>query len=413
MVLRVKVPESLIDGDVDEGYGSVADAFRANFRNLDEVGAACAVYRNGRKVVDLWGGYRDGRNLTPWEPDTILLVFSASKGMASAAMAVAHSRGLFDLDEAVAVYWPEFAQNGKDEITVRQLFSHQAGLAILDERLDLARVADTEWLSNVLARQRPGWEPGSGHGYHAVTLGWYQSELVHRVDPQGRRLGQFFAEEVARPLEAKFFIGLPDEVADERVATIHAFAPIEMLLNLDKMPRRMLVSFLNPWGLTSRAMRTLPEIVREDKINSRELLALEVPSVIGIGEPRAMARIYGSLAAGGPELGLLRETLRALEEPAENPSGRLRDLVLKMETSFSLGFVKPFPQHPFGSSSRAYGTPGGGGSFGMADPDAGIGYAYAMNRLGFHTPIDPRELAIREALYTAIGGPSQQPTYGG
>lgn len=413
MVLRVKVSESLLHGDVDEGYGSVADAFRDNFMQMDEVGAACAVYRDGRKVVDLWGGYRDGRSLTPWAADTILLVFSASKGMASAAMAVAHSQGLFDLDEVVAAYWPEFAQNGKAEVTVRQLFAHQAGLAVLDEKLTAARIADTEWLSGVLASQTPRWEPGSGHGYHAVTLGWYQSELLHRVDPQSRRLSRFFAEEIARPLDADFFIGLPDEVEDERVATIHAFSPVEMLFNLDKMPRRMLLSFLNPWGIASRAMRTLPEIVHEDKINSRELLALEVPSVIGVGEPRAMARVYGSLATGGTELGLTRKTLDALEQSAEDPSGQLRDLVLQMDTSFSLGFVKPFPRHPFGSSSRAYGTPGGGGSFAMADPDTGIGYAYAMNRLGFHTPIDPRELAIREALYKAIGGPRQQPNPGG
>lgn len=412
MALRVDVPESLIQGDVDDGFGKVADAFRRNFAKLGEVGAACAAYKDGRKIVDLWGGYRDGLEKTPWERDTILLVFSAGKGMASVAMAVAHSRGLFDLDERVAAYWPEFARNRKEHVTVRQLLAHQAGLAILDEKLSLEKVTDIEWLSGVLAAQTPAWDPGSRHGYHAVTLGWYQSELLRRVDPLGRSMGRFFADEVARPLGADFFFGLPEEVDDRRLAKIHVFKPIEMLLNIDKMPWRLALSFLNPMGQTSRAMRTLPEIVQEEKINSREMLALEVPSVLGVGHPRAMARVYGSLATGGAELGLSRDTLQALEEPAEQPSGHLRDAVLQMDTSFSIGFLKPFPGFPFGSSSRAYGTTGGGGSFGMSDPDTGIGYAYAMNRLGFHTPVDPRELAIRETLYEAVGGPSQRPRTG-
>ncbi len=407
MVLRVEVPEELILGDVDEGFGKVADAFRLNFNQRQEVGAACAVYREGRKVVDLWGGYRDGRQLLPWGKDTIVLVFSASKGIASTAMAVAHSKRLLDLDVPVAEYWPEFAQHDKEDITVRQLMAHQAGLAALDEKLDMEKAADVEWLGEVLAAQRPTWTPGTRHGYHAVTLGWYQSELLSRVDPMGRRLGKFFADEVARPLKAAFFFGLPPDIPDERVATVHAFKAYEMIMNLNKMPTRMLLSFLNPFGRTARAMGTLPELIDEEKVNSHEMLALEAPSVLGVGEPRAMARIYGAMAAGGRELDLRAETIRALEQPVDPPSGVLRDRILQMDTSYSLGFVKPFPGFRFGSSSRAYGTPGGGGSFGMADPDTGIGYAYAMNRLGFHNPVDPRELALREALFQVIGGPAQ------
>jgi CubicO group peptidase (beta-lactamase class C family) len=240
-------------------------------------------------------------------------------------------------------------------------------------------------------------------------LGWYQSELIRRVDPQRRRIGRFFAEAVAAPLDAEFHLGLPDTVEDRRLARIHAFKPAQMLLHLNKMPARMLLSFLNPRGVLSKAMRTLPDLMKEDVINRRDVLALEVPSVLGVGEPRGIARVYGSLATGGAELGMRPATLAALEEPSEAPSGKLRDLVLHMDTVFSLGYLKPFPGFRFGTSSRAYGTPGGGGSFGMADPDAGIGYAYAMNRLGFHTPVDPREQALRQALYDALGGPPQQP----
>jgi CubicO group peptidase (beta-lactamase class C family) len=402
-MLKVTVPTGLIRGGVDEGYGKVADAFRANFSERGEIGAACAFYRDGRKVVDLWGGYRDGEQRLPWEEDTLVTVFSSTKGMSSTAIPVAHSRGWLDVDAPVARYWPEFAQAGKGAITVRQLLSHQAGLAVLDQRLDLATVADPDRLGAILARQRPAWEPGTRHGYHAITLGFYESELLRRVDPQGRTLGRFFAEEIADPLGAEFYIGVPDHVGEERIATIHAFRPAELLLHLDKMPLRLLLSMLNPRGTLSRAMRTLGFLLEPGAFNRRDVRAAQLPSVNGTGQIRSMARIYGALATGGSELGLRPETLRLLEEAGTDPSGKRRDLVVQMDTRFSLGYLKPFPGFEFGSSSRAYGTPGGGGSLGFVDPDAGVGYAFGMNRLGFHNPVDPRELAVRAAFYEVIG----------
>ena len=399
----MRVPESLIHGDVDEGYGPVADALRTNFADRGEVGAACAVYRDGRRVVDLWGGVRDGKAVTPWERDTMVLVFSASKGMAGAAMAIAHSQGLYDYEDEVAQHWPAFAHAGKQNATIRHLLSHRAGVPKLDKRVEVDRLRDREWLSTALANQAPSWTPGTDHGYHAVTLGWYQSELLRRVDPGQRSLGGFFADEVADRLGVDFYFGLPDDIEGRRLAYIHAYGLIAMLFNLNKMPRSMRIAMLNPAGLGSQAMRTLPDLVKERKINSREMLSLEAPSVLGVGEPRAMAHVFGSMATGGEELGLRPETLMEIEEPA--PWGR--DRVVKVDTCFSLGFVKPFPDFRFGTSSRAYGAPGGGGSFGMADPDTGIGYAYAMNRLGFHFPVDPRERAVRMALYEVIGGAAQ------
>ena len=172
-----------IGGDVAEGFGAVADAFKSNFRTRGEVGAAIAVYREGRKVVDLWGGWRDQHRGRRWEADTLVPVFSTTKGMCAAAMAVAHSRGMFQLDEPVASYWPEFAQHGKERVTVRQLLAHEAGLAAIDQRLDLATIADPKQLGAVLAAQAPKWPPGTAHGYHAQTLGWYESQLLRRVDP--------------------------------------------------------------------------------------------------------------------------------------------------------------------------------------------------------------------------------------
>lgn len=409
MVLRVKVPDDLVHGEVDEGYGPVADAFRANFASDQEIGAACAIYRDGRLVVDLWGGYRDGHTKAAWETGTMVSVFSATKGMAGAAVAVAHARELFDLDTPVASYWPEFAANGKEAITVRQLLAHQAGLAVLDRKVTLADVADHDRMGAILAAQRPLWEPGTRHGYHAVTLGWYESQLLSRVDLQGRTLGRFFADEVAAPLPAEFYIGVPDDVPDDRIATIHAFKPPEMLRNLGKMPRPVLMGMLNPRGVLSRSMRCFPELMQPDAWNRRDSLRVEAPSVNGTGQPRAIAQVYGALATGDDRLGVGEATRRELEQPPAEPTAGARDVALGLDGGYAMGFLKPSPAMRFGSSTRAYGTPGGGGSLGFADPDARVGYAYAMNRLGFHMPVDPRELAIRHAFYRCIGGPPPRP----
>ena len=206
-----------IGGDVADGFGVVADAFRLNFRTRREIGAAIAVYRDGEKVVDLWGGWRDPQRSRKWDADTLVPVFSTTKGLTAAAMAVAHSRALFELDEPVATYWPEFAQYGKEAVTVRQLFAHEAGLAVIDQRLDLATIADSDALGTVLAAQAPKWPPGTAHGYHAQTLGWYESQLLQRVDPAHRSIGAFFADEVAAPLDGQFFIGVTDDALLERL----------------------------------------------------------------------------------------------------------------------------------------------------------------------------------------------------
>src|SRR5258705_233181 len=206
---KLRVTSDVVNGDVDEGYGKVADAFRRNLSSGQEVGAAVAVYRDRRWVVDLWGGFRDGFTRTPWEQDTIVNVFSTTKGVASLAVAVAASRGLIDYDAKVADYWPEFAQAGKGAVTVRQLLSHQAGLVAVKPPLTLSDIADPQKLSKRIAVQAPAWPPGTRHGYHAITLGWYESELIRHADPQTRTLGQYFADEIAGPLGLDFYIGLP------------------------------------------------------------------------------------------------------------------------------------------------------------------------------------------------------------
>jgi CubicO group peptidase (beta-lactamase class C family) len=391
-----------IGGDVDAGYGRVADEFRANFEDRREVGAACAVVRDGRPVVDLWGGHRDRQRAHPWQRDTLVSVFSTTKGLASMAMAVAHARGLFELDEPVASYWPEFADHDKQDITVRCLLTHQAGLAVIDTPLDLDVLGDLDRLGRVLAAQRPHWEPGELHGYHGQSLGWYESQLLRRVDPRGRTIGRYFADEVAGPLGIEFYIGLPDDVGGERLATFIGGGPARAALHLHQMPLRLVLALCNPRSLTGRVFRNPKILARASDINRRDLLRLELPSVNGVGHARAIATAYGAFATGAPQLGLDRRTRDLLEAPPRPPAHGSRDRILCVDTAYGFGFMKPFPILPFGSSMRAYGHTGTGGSFGFADPDRGLGYAYVMNRAGFSVPTDRRELALRTALATSL-----------
>jgi CubicO group peptidase (beta-lactamase class C family) len=360
-------------------------------------------------VVDLWGGSRDGRTRAPWMEDTLAFWASATKGMAAMALLVARARGLLDLDQPVAHSWPEFTQNGKEAITLRHLLSHQAGLAALDQRIDLATAADPDARAAVLAEQRPLWEPGTRQGYHAWTFGWCESEVLRRVDPRGRTLGRFFADEVAAPLGLEFYIGLPDAIPADRVARVHV-AATDALRSLPRMPWRFVAGMLNPRSPTCRAVRVLPGPpvggIEDERI--RDYVRVEFCSGYGIGQVRSVAGAYGVLATGGRELGILRETVRALEAPPVPPTGGFRDLVAgTANVAFSIGFVKPMPGQWFGTpAGRAFGMHGGGGAGGFADPDVGVGFAYAPNRL---SPFEPgmrgdiRKDALIDALYGALG----------
>jgi CubicO group peptidase (beta-lactamase class C family) len=408
MVPKVRVSSDLIGGGVDEGYGKVADVFGRNMSSGQEVGAAVAVYRDGRKVVDLWGGFRNGITEAAWEQDTLVNVFSTTKGVASLAVAVAASRGLISYDASVADYWPEFAQGGKDAITVRQLLSHQAGLAAIDPPLTLHDLANPTQMAAKLAAQVPAWTPGTRHGYHAVTLGWYEGVLIRRTDPAGRSLGQFFAEEIAKPLGLNFYIGLPASVHRDRVAYLHAWSRAQLLWHLNTWPPRTVAALFNPFSLTARAVTIAKGITGLADFNREDLRVVEMPAANGTGTARSIAKLYGGAATDGSEIGLTLNTLDALKKPALPPTNGVRDKVLHVDTSFSLGFGKPASLSIFGSSDNAFGTPGAGGSFGFADPDTGIGYGYVMNRLGFHLASDPRELALRHVLFHDILGTRPQ-----
>ena len=388
-----------VDGTVEAGFEPVRDAFVENFARRDELGGACCVYRDGKNVVDLWGGVRDRKTGEPWRADTMVVVHSTTKGLAAMVLALAHSRGLLDYDQRVCSYWPEFAQAGKGEITVRQLLAHQAGLYGFDERVEPDVIADLDRLAAIMARQRPLHAPGERQAYHAITLGFYESELVRRIDPAGRSLGRFFADEIATPLGLEFYIGLPKAIPQARLAPLE---PPSLYTRLTKVPLSVTVAALNPRSVLHRSLVANPGTgfyVDRDRMAVREL---EVPSGGGVGNARAIAKAYGVFAAGGRELGLRRETLEALQAPATLSRNGFFDDCFYAEMQYSLGFMKSSATIPFGRAG-AFGAPGAGGSMGYADPRVGIGYGYVTNRMGLHLQGDPRDVALREALRSAVG----------
>lgn len=385
-----------IEGHVSAGFDAVRDAFAENFSRRHELGGACCVYHRGEKVVDLWGGVRNKSTGEPWQEGTMVLVHSTTKGLAAMTLALAHSRGWLDYEQRVCSYWPEFAQHGKEAITLRQLLAHQAGLFAFDEPVDRSVVADLDRLAAVLARQKPAWEPGTRQAYHAITLGYYESELLRRVDPHHRSLGQFFQDEIAAPLGLDFYIRLPESIPNSRLATMARPSLLAMLRGFGI--RFSLVAFNRRSNIT-RALMGSEFPHDEQRIYARNF---EVPSGGGVGTARAIAHAYSVFAIGGQELQLRPQTLQLLSAPAIAPThGFYDECMMGDGVQFSLGFMKHGPVWSFGSEG-SFGSPGSGGSLGFADPKAGIGYAYVTNQMGTALTGDPRDLALRHALYSVI-----------
>lgn len=385
----------LVSGSVAQGFEEVRTEFERNLSVRGDIGAAVAAYWRGQKVVDLWGGRRLPEGDAPWNEDTKVVVMSTTKGLAAMTLALASSRGWLDYDAPVARYWPEFAQNGKGAVTVRQLLGHEAGLVLLDENLTLEKVRDLDYMARLLARQSPAWPPGTRHGYHTMTLGLYMQELVRRVDPAHRTLGRFFHDEIAVPLGLDFHIGLPPGIPGEQLARIKPLSPWRGLLALCYTPPAVTMKMITPGSLLRRSFVGL-----DVDPNDRDYLACEVPAGNGVGTARAIARAYSAFAEGGAELGVTPEVFASITAPPA--IGHPVDEVLGVPSYFSLAFLRPGPSVWFGSSPRAFGAPGAGGSFGFADPDARLGYAYVMNKLDFYLENDPREKALRDAVFRAI-----------
>ena len=389
-----------ISGTVVPGFEPIRDAFLDNFSERGELGGAVCVVVGGDVVVDLWGGVRDQATGASWSSDTMTLVHSTTKGLSAMVLALLHSRGLLDYDERVAAYWPEFARAGKEDIPVRQLLAHQAGLFAFDERVDREVVADLDRLAGVMERQRPIWPPGERQAYHAITLGFYENELVRRIDPEHRTIGQVLHEDIAAPLGVpdEMYIGTPSSVPDERLAALVApplwtrLTSMPLSLTIDAMRRRSVLHrslVANPG--TSFYVDRQHVIVRE----------IEVPSGGAVATARAIATSYGAFAAAGGPLGLRPETLQALTAPATPARSGYYDECFRGPTKFSLGFMKPSDFIPFGSDA-AFGAPGAGGSMGFADPASRLGYGYVTDKMGVELQGDRRDLALRHALTTVL-----------
>lgn len=389
------LPSDTIKGTVSRGFEAVRDTFVENFLHRRELGSGCCAYYRGEKVVDLWGGKRNAEG-DPWERDTMVIVYSATKGLAAMTLAIAHSRGWLDYEERVAAYWPEFAQNGKERITLRQLLAHQAGLYALDVPVTRELVADADRLAGVLARQTPAWEPGTRQAYHGITLGFFESEILRRVDPRHRTIGQFFQDEIASPLGLDVYIRLPENVADTRLATLTRPSIVDLFRGF---PLRLALDSFNPRSRIVRALRGSELPHDTERVYARNF---EVPSGGAVGTAQAIARAYSVFATGGRELGLRQETLDLLAAPAVPPARGFYDECLKgTGAQFSLGFMKSNAIVSFGAAG-SYGSPGSGGALGFADPATAVGYAYVTNRMDTYLSGDPRDVALRNALYAAI-----------
>jgi CubicO group peptidase (beta-lactamase class C family) len=388
-----------IHGQVRPGFEAVRDVFAGNFSSRGEVGGACCVYHHGEKVVDLWGGMRNEAG-DPWEQHTMVLVYSATKGLAAMTMALAHSRGWLDYEERVAKYWPEFAQHGKAGITVRQLLAHQAGLFAFNEPVDRAVLADLDRLAAVMARQTPEWPAGSRQAYHAISLGFYEGELIRRVDPHHRTIGQVFQDEIATPLGLDAYIRLPPAIPNDRLAMLR---PPSVVERLRRMPLRLTLDAMNKRSVLYRALVSNPgsELVRDpEHVYARDF---EVPSGGGVGTARGIARAYSVFAGDGRELRVGRATLDLLAAPAIPAAHGFRDECLRGNAHFLLGFMKSCPDWPFGSPS-SFGAPGAGGALGYADPEHHVGYAYVTSQMGAYITGDPRDVALRKALDRSLCG---------
>jgi len=385
-------------GEVAAGFEPVREAFAANFAGHGDIGAAVCVYRDGRPVVDLWGGVADPDGGRPWARDTLQLVYSATKGATATAAHLLAQRGALDLDAPVAEYWPEFAANGKADIPVRWLLSHRAGVVTLDDPVPLADALAWQPMVAALAAQRPAWRPGSAHGYHGRTFGWLVGEVIRRVS--GRTPGRFFAEEIAAPLGLDFFIGLPAGARGRVSRMVYKQPHFDFAAaapeSIPEQFRELMAALLDPNSLYNKAFSVTNPA--EIDFNAPAVQAAEIPASNGIGTARALARMYAALIGEVDGVRLLTpETLAAATK--EQAVGA--DRVLLVPTRFSLGYALPTEVTPMTGPS-SFGHPGRGGALGFADPEHRIAFGYVMNHIIEDAPTDVRATSLVDAVRKSL-----------
>ena len=380
-----------VGGECTKRFARVREVFEQSFAT-GEVGASLAVTVDDEPAIDLWGGHRDAARTKPWRRDTLANVYSTTKGMTAICANRLAEAGKLDLDAPVARYWPEFAQAGKAAIPVRWLLCHKAGLAAI--RAPLPATAFTDWklMTDALAAESPWWEPGTAHGYHALTYGFLVGELVRRVD--GRTLGAYFRDELAAPLDLDFHIGFGPEL-DERVAEILPAPP-----SPPGTPNPFAAAAQNPESLVGKAFGN--PTLGPGTVNTRAWRAAEIPAANGHGTARGLARIYGALATDGEVDGVHvlspGQIARANTEQAFGKD----EVLAPLHSRFGLGFMLTQPMIPFGPNPRSFGHPGAGGSIAFADPDAGVGFAYVMNQMQMGLAGDARGFRLIAEVYAAL-----------
>jgi CubicO group peptidase (beta-lactamase class C family) len=389
-----------VDGFTEPGFEHVRDVFTKNFEAGREIGAAFCAYHRGRPVVDLWGGETNVQTHAPWTRDTMVLVFSTTKGAAAVCANKLAQEGRLDVDAPVVEYWPEFGQAGKSAITVEQLLSHQAGLAWVDEPLTLEQALAWEPMIHALEHQAPVWEPGTAHGYHAVTFGYLVGEVVRRVT--GRTIGTYFHEEVAQPLGLDFWIGLPEE-HEAHVARLYGNvlggeSTASGTTHGDES-RASMADVLGPDSMVVKALTAGGSFAQDGIFNTRAMHAAEVPAAAGIGDARSVARMYAACIGEVDGVRLLTDAQvrDATTQRTTGPNIVLMDLDLQ----FGLGFILPSSLVQLGGP-HSFGHFGAGGSAGWADPDAELAFGYVMNRMDVGLAGDQRSYTLINACYDVL-----------
>ncbi|MFH9944688.1 serine hydrolase domain-containing protein [Streptomyces murinus] len=385
----------IVNGTVAEGFEPVREAFAANFALLGEHGAAVAVYRDGRRVVDLWAGAKDVDGTAPWESGTAQIVRSATKGVVAAGLLLLHQRGELDLDAPVGTYWPEYKAAGKERTLARHLLAHRAGVPVLDRPLTPAEAADPDLGAAAVAAQSPVWEPGTDHGYHAQTYSWLTGELVRRVT--GRPVGEWLADEIAGPVGADLWLGLP-EAERGRAGRVGDIEAPQSAGALKLRPKRSVsAAYAAPDSLTRRAFAAITPLPDE---NDPAYRAAALPASNGIATADGLARVYASLIGevdGGVRLFRPETVELARAEQSAGP-----DRVLVVATRFGLGYMLHGSASPL-LSPGSFGHPGRGGALAFADPESGIAFGYVTNGFRKSVTADPRAQALVRALKVALG----------
>ena len=387
------MPDELeIHGACDARFAPVREAFAANFRTQDEVGAAVAVSLDGELVLDLWAGHTDTARTQPWRRDTLVNVYSTTKGVTALAAHRLVDEGKLDLDAPVAKYWPEFAQAGKGALPVRWLLSHRAGLPAVRKLLPNESLYDWDAMAAALAAETPWWTPDSAHGYHAVTFGWLVGEVVRRI--AGKSLGAYVRDVFAKPLGLDFHIGLAEP---EHARVAHILQPA-VPDTTGEGAQLFMRALAEPEGVTSRAFMNPPSMSLGPNVPAWR--SAEIPGANGHGTARALATLYGRVALGDGSVISGEGIARCRTEQSRGD-----DLVLGVPTRFGLGFMLRQDSHTGGCclGAGAFGHPGAGGSLAFADPEARLGFGYVMNRMGPRILLDDRAIALVEALNGCLG----------